>query len=85
MQQSPLTLAFRSGLMESEFGRWVAQHHFKVGCACCAPAAPASMQARPHCPWAICMQDHASLPACMRPPSPFVPSTPLRLTSSSPS
>ncbi|PRW59618.1 hypothetical protein C2E21_1877 [Chlorella sorokiniana] len=30
VQQSALTLSFRSALMESEFGRWVAQHHCKV-------------------------------------------------------
>jgi hypothetical protein len=30
MQQSPLTLTFRSALMEQEFGRWIAQYHLKV-------------------------------------------------------
>lgn len=59
MQQSPVTLTFQSALMESEFGRWVAQHHCKVrlvaaprgGCFCSRPRTPhalwAEMPARP--------------------------------------
>lgn len=41
MQQSSLSLAFRSPLMESEYGRWVAQAHSKVSAAAGQAAAPA--------------------------------------------
>ncbi|KAL4458960.1 hypothetical protein ABPG75_013825 [Micractinium tetrahymenae] len=30
MAQSPVTLAFRSAMMEGEYGRWIAQYHIKV-------------------------------------------------------
>lgn len=47
VRQNSLTLAFHSPLVESEFGRWVAQHHCKVRvlcAACCAAAAlPAAL------------------------------------------
>lgn len=49
VRQNSLTLAFQSPLVESEFGRWVAQHHCKVRvlcAACCAAAAlPAALPA----------------------------------------
>ena len=70
MQQSPLTLTFQSALMESEFGRWVAQHHCKVrlvgaprgGCFACDPA-------RLTCRGRDASQQPASLPVCPNSPS----------------
>lgn len=68
MQQSPVTLTFQSALMESEFGRWVAQHHCKVRPGWCAKRWLV-MLATPHASRAL-----AEMPA--RPPA-HVPKQPI--------